>query len=245
MNSAAPAVRLQNVAKDYALDWRGRRVRALDGVSFTVAPGRICGLVGANGSGKSTTLKLCAGLVRASSGTCEVAGLAPADAVERGHVAYLPEETLLPDFDGAADFLQRLARVGGMDAPNAESAAERVLTQTGLAALARRPLATFSKGQRQRLGLAQALLREPTVLLLDEPASGLDPRAQAELRALLVAQRTEGRTVLLSAHFLPQLSELCDEFVVLDRGRVIFNGDRASVAARGGLERIYLEANPA
>jgi ABC-2 type transport system ATP-binding protein len=160
-------------------------------------------------------------------------------------VAYLPEETLLPDFGTAREFLQRLATIGGSDRSEAAVAVESALAQTGLATLAAQPLGFFSKGQRQRLGLAQALLRAPEVLLLDEPSSGLDPRAQAALRDLIEAQRTAGRTVVLSAHFLPHLETLCDQFVVLERGRVLFDGDRAAVAGRGGLERIYLEAAPA
>lgn len=244
MNSApdAPALRLERLVKDYALDWRGRTARALDGVTFTVARGTIGALVGANGSGKSTTLKLCAGLLRPTSGRCEVAGRSPGEAVRAGRVAYLPEETLLPDFDSAREFLRRLAAIADLGADAADAAIESVLARTGLAAVASQRLATLSKGQRQRLGLAQALLRAPEILLLDEPASGLDPRAQVELRALLAAQRAEGRTVLLSAHFLPHLDVLCDRFVVLDGGRVVFDGDRAAVAARGGLERIHLEA---
>lgn len=237
----APALRLERLVKDFALDWRGRTARALDGVTLAVARGTVCALVGANGSGKSTTLKLCAGLLRATRGRCEVVGLPPVEAVRAGRVAYLPEETLLPDFDSAGEFLRRLTAIAGLPPDAADAAIESALARTGLAAVASQRLSTLSKGQRQRLGLAQALLRAPEILLLDEPASGLDPRAQRELRALIAGQRAEGRTVVLSAHFLPHLDELCDQFVVLDRGRVIFDGDRAVVAARGGLERIHLE----
>ncbi|WP_415907515.1 ABC transporter ATP-binding protein [Oleiharenicola sp. Vm1] len=246
MNSPldAPAVWLERLVKDYASDWRGGRVRALDGVTLAVARGSVCALVGANGSGKSTALKLCAGLVRPTAGGCRVAGLTPAEAARCGRVAYLPEETLLPDFDSARGFLRRLAAIGGIDGAAAGAAVETALAQTGLAALADRPLATFSKGQRQRVGLAQALLRGPDILLLDEPASGLDPHAQAALQALIVRQRALGRTVVLTAHFLTPLEEFCDQFVLLHGGRVIFEGSRAAVTARGGLERIYRKEVP-
>ncbi|MBI2514529.1 MAG: ABC transporter ATP-binding protein [Opitutae bacterium] len=243
--SGAPALRLERVVKDFALDWRGRTARALDDVTLSVARGAICALVGANGSGKSTLLKLCAGLVAATRGRCEIAGLAPRAAVRRGLVAYLPEETLLPDFGSAREFLRRLALVGGLESRAADAAVEDALAQTDLVDIAMRPLASLSKGQRQRVGLAQALLRSPGLLLLDEPASGLDPRAQAALRALLATQRAAGRTVVLSAHFLPHCEELCDQFVLFDRGRVLFDGDGEVVVARGGLEQIYLDATPA
>lgn len=238
----APALRLERLVKDYVLDWRGRTVRALDDVSLTVARGTVCALMGANGSGKSTILKLCAGFVRATHGRCEVAGSAPADAARRGVIAYLPEETLLPDFGCAEEFLLRLALIGGAETEAAAPAVASALAQTGLAEVRARPLNSLSKGQRQRLGLAQALLRSPEILLLDEPASGLDPRAQAMLCDLVVAQRAAGRTVVLSAHFLPPIESMCDQIILLDAGRVLFDGDRAAVGERGGAERIYLEA---
>lgn len=238
----APAVCLERVVKDYVPDWRGRKVRGLDGVSFTVARGSLCALVGANGSGKSTTLKLAAGLLRADAGRCAVLGESPAAAVRAGRVAYLPEETLLPQFDTAERFLGRLAQIGGVARAEQAEAVAAVLAQTGLRELAARPLASFSKGQRQRFGLAQALLRAPQVLLLDEPASGLDPRALAEMGELLREQRAAGRTVVLTSHFLTQVEGLCDCFIVLDRGRVLFDGDRDAVLAGGGLSRLYLEA---
>ncbi|MBX3735415.1 MAG: ABC transporter ATP-binding protein [Candidatus Didemnitutus sp.] len=245
MSSLAPAVRIERLTKSYAGDWRGRTQRALDSVTLHVARGTICALVGANGSGKSTTLKICAGLAHATSGSCEVDGRKPAVAAREGRVAYLPEETILPDFVAASEFLASLAMIGGCSRREAREAAARALAQVGLSALAERAAAQLSKGQRQRLGLAQALLRDPAVLLLDEPTSGLDVRAQVEVRSLLVAQRAAGRTVVLSSHDAPHLEELCDRFVVLERGRLVFEGDRAAVAARGGLEQIQLEASEA
>lgn len=244
MNDSAdtPAVRLERLVKHYPVDWRGRTVRALDEVSFTVRRGTICALVGANGSGKSTTLKLCAGLGRATRGSCAVMDCDPVDAMRAGQVGYLPEETLLPDFDDAQEFLGRLAALGGLAGPEAVKAVDAALEQAGLTEIATQPLGALSKGQRQRVGLAQALLRQPDVLLLDEPASGLDPRGQAALRELMAAQRAAGRTVVFSAHFLPHLDEWCDQIVLLERGRVVFDGERAAVVARGGLERIFLEA---
>lgn len=242
MSSPAPAVRIERLTKRYAADWRGRTAVALDSVTLAVAPGTICALVGANGSGKSTLLKICGGLVRATSGACVIDGRTPAAAALAGDVAYLPEETIWPDFVAASEFLERLATIGGLNRRDAADAAARALARVGLAALAGREAAQLSKGQRQRLSLAQALLRDSTVLLLDEPTSGLDVRSQAEVRAILVAQRQAGRTVVLSSHDSSHWEELCDQFVVLERGRVVFDGDRAAVATRGGLERIQWEA---
>lgn len=226
-----PAVSFAAVAKDYVVDWRGTRHGALRGVSFAVRRGTVCALVGPNGSGKSTTLKLGAGLTRPTSGTCQV----------RGRIGYLPEAPRLPEDWTARRLLLELAALAGGAADARRNAVARALAQTDLAEVAERRVGALSKGLRQRLGLAQALLGEPDVLLLDEPAAGLDPRAGAQLAAVIRAQRAAGRTVVLSSHFLPQVAELADQVVLLERGAVLFVGERADVAARGGLERLYLE----
>lgn len=244
LRTSETAVAWRQVAKSYVLDWRGTRVAALCDLTLEVRAGAICALVGPNGSGKSTTLKLAAGLLRADRGECCVAGLAPTEAVQAGLVAYLPEETAMPEFDTTTSWLERLAEIGGLSAAAAKTAAQHALAEVRLEALADRPCGALSKGQRQRLGLAQAILREAAVLLLDEPMTGLDPRAQNELIAALQRLRAGGRTIVLSAHFLPQLAVLCDQFAVLDRGRVIFTGDQAAVADLGGLEALYLERVP-
>lgn len=225
------AVAFAAVAKDYVVDWRGARHAALRGVSFTVRRGTVCALVGPNGSGKSTTLKLAAGLTCPTAGTCTV----------RGRIGYLPESPGLPGYLTARALLAELAALDGGAAVVRRETVARAMAQAGLADAADRRVGELSQGMRQRLGLAQALLGEPAVLLLDEPAAGLDPRAAAQLAAVIAAQRAAGRTVVLSSHFLPQVAELADQVVLLERGAALFVGTRADVAARGGLERIYLE----
>lgn len=232
-----------DVEKSYALDWRGNSVPALQGFSLSVQRGTICALVGANGSGKSTALKIAAGLMRADRGQCVVGGLSPKDAAREGLVACLPEEAPVPDFDTVTEWLQRLAEIGGVRGAAARDRVAHALHEVGLAELAQRPCDKLSKGQRQRVGIAQAILRGAELLLLDEPMTGLDPRAQAEISALLQRQRASGRTIVLSAHFLPQLEKFCERFAVVDRGRVVFEGDAADVVRGGGLERVYLEAS--
>lgn len=246
MNAGASghAVSWREVHKSYALDWRGRSNLALNGLSLELPQGAICTIAGPNGSGKSTLLKIAADLVKPQSGDCLVFGSAPKDALKAGQVAFLAEDPVWPDFDTLHEWLVRLAQISGKDESAALTRAEQVLRQLGLRELADRPCRVLSKGQRQRLGLAQALLRNPTLLLLDEPMTGLDPHRQEELIALLTELRTQGCTIALTAHFLPHSNEWCDYLVIVVAGRVVFIGDRAAVKERGGWEKIYRECVP-
>lgn len=245
MSNPPAALRFTNVRKDYVTDWRGRRWRALDEVSFSVAGGSICALVGPNGAGKSTLLKLAAGLTWPTGGACGIAGVSPAEAARTRVVGYLPEHAQLPAHLTAAEALLAVGQLIGLTRDEARAAGAQALDEMRLADIATRRLADLSRGQRQRIGLAQAMLGRPRVLLLDEPASALDPRAVAELGAWLAARRAAGTTVLLSSHFLPQLEGLCDQFVLLERGRVVFDAGRAAVQAAGGLTQAFLDRTAA
>ncbi len=235
------AIRAESLVKNYRTDWRSHPWRALDGVSLAVPRGTVCGLIGSNGSGKTTTLKVLAGLVRADSGRCEIDGGSVAAAQAAGKVGFLSETAGWSAHLSGREFLRGLALVSGLAREPAEEAVVTALRRVGLDGAADRRLGGYSKGMRQKLGLAQAVLGDPAVVLLDEPAAGLDPRASAQLGGVIERLRARGRTVLLTSHFLPQAAEWCDRIVLLERGRVLFAGDRAAVAAAGGLDRLYLE----
>ncbi|MBI2515345.1 MAG: ABC transporter ATP-binding protein [Opitutae bacterium] len=229
--TSPPALRAESLVKEFSTDWRGHRWRAVDGVSFAVPRGAVCGIVGPNGSGKSTTLKLLAGVTRPTAGSCHVAG----------RIGYLPESPGFPDYLTGRGLLAQLAALAGLDAARSARAVAGVLESTGLTDAADRPIREYSKGMRQRIGLAQALLDEPEILLLDEPASGLDPRALEQFGALIRRLRATGCTIVLSAHFLPKVEELCDQVILLEQGRMIYAGNSAAVQSAGGLHRLYLE----
>jgi ABC-type multidrug transport system ATPase subunit len=235
------AVRAEGLVKDYTIDWSGRRWRALDGVDFAVGRGRICGIVGPNGSGKSTTLKILAGLSAPTAGRYEIAPAPRGANRAQPLIGYLPESPEFPPQFTGRQILQHYARLSGLQCTTAEARAQAALERVGLAAAADRSIGTYSKGMRQRLGLAQSILHEPPVLLWDEPASGLDPVGMEQLADILGGLRGAGAAMLLTSHFLPQVEEWCDDFVMLSNGRVIFSGDREAVFSAGGLHRLYVK----
>ncbi len=213
------AVELAGVTKHYR-----NGVRALVEVTLPVPAGSVCALVGPNGSGKSTVLKLAAGLLEPTTGTVTVAGRPAGSTVARAALGYLPESPEYPAWLGVREFLEYCGQLSGLGGPGLRAAVAAQLDRHGLTGLAERGAGSLSKGQRQRLGLAQALLHDPAVLLLDEPADGLDPLGVADFGALLGRLRAAGKTVLLSSHFLPQIESLCDQVFLLRDGRVLWSG---------------------
>lgn len=235
-SGGGPLLQVESVTKDFVTDWRGHGQRALDGVSLQVARGEICALIGPNGSGKSTILKLAAGLIQPTSGICR-----------RGArtLGYLPEQLTLPASETALAWLTALARIQGAAANSAASEARCVLARVGLLEVESRTVGGFSKGMKQRLALAQALLGAPDLLLLDEPADGLDPHGVALLAGVLRGERARGAAVVMTTHFLQRLEMESDRCVLLVGGRVRFQGTGEALAARGGAEKVFLTEVPA
>jgi ABC-2 type transport system ATP-binding protein len=218
------AISCQGVTKVFG----GHRV--VDGVSFDVEPGSIVGFVGANGAGKSTTMRMLLGLVAPTSGRALIHGRPYRDLIEprRRVGAVLDGPGAHPGHTGL-DHLAITCTGADLD----RRRAGQVLDQVGLADAARRRVGTYSLGMRQRLALAGALLGDPPVLILDEPANGLDPPGMRWLRSLLRTLADEGRAILVSSHLLAELAELADRVLVIDRGRVVADATVASLAARG------------
>ncbi|WP_433088313.1 ABC transporter ATP-binding protein [Dactylosporangium sp. CA-052675] len=212
-------------------------VAALDGVGFVARPGRVTGFLGPNGAGKSTTLRVLLGLARAGSGSATVQGRRYAQLRHplRTVGALLEEAGPLPE-RRAVDHLMWLALSNGI----ARRRVREVLELAGLASRARQRTGRYSLGQRRRLGIAAALLGEPEVLILDEPANGLDPDGMRWVRRLAREAAAEGRTVLLSSHVMADVAETADDVVIIHRGRVVADGPLGTVvAAHGTLEAAF------
>jgi ABC-2 type transport system ATP-binding protein len=212
------AVEVRDLTKTYRT-FRGKTVSALNNVSLYVETGTIFGLIGQNGAGKTTLIKILLGLGTPTTGEAQLLGNSPRDAAARRRVGYLPEQMRLPDYFQAKNFLLYMGRLNRVDHAAMERRIPALLERVGLAD-ARNPVKTFSKGMRQRLGLAQALVNNPEVLFLDEPTDGLDPLGRKDVRELLVQLRAEGRTIFLNSHLLSEVELVCDRIVILNKGKV-------------------------
>jgi ABC-type multidrug transport system ATPase subunit len=239
------AVELAGFRKCFRPSWPGRIVCAVEGLSLRLAPGRVLGLLGPNGSGKSTTLKALAGLLTPTAGECLVCGHPAGSDAARELVGYLPESPVFAPHLTGREFLAYCAGLSGVDGGRVAE----VLAWSGLAGVAERRLSTYSKGMVQRIGLAQAVLHDPAVVLLDEPAGGLDPDGRLMLGRLIRDLAVRGKTVVFSSHLLAQAEELCDQIAILGQGRLLAAGTPAEllgarpVAAPrlSRLEQLYLE----
>ncbi len=213
VNDAAAAVSLRGVTKHYGA------VRAVDGVDLDIARGEIFGLIGHNGAGKSTLFKMMLGLVPASSGEIVVDGARVGGRgfrAARRHLGYLPENVVLYDNLNGLETLRFFARLKGAPLAQCQPALDKV----GLAHAGKRPVREYSKGMRQRLGFAQALLGAPQVLFLDEPTSGLDPQAIRDFYAMLRGLQSEGVTIIITSHILAELQERVGRLAILASGKV-------------------------
>jgi ABC-2 type transport system ATP-binding protein len=202
------------------------RVTALNDVSFEIAPGDILGYLGPNGSGKSTTIKIITGLVDASAGHVRMHGVSVDDdpAAFRARMGYVPEEPYLYTHLTAPEYLRLVGRVRGLNFNALEKQIELLLSLLDLEAASGGVMTSFSKGMRQRVLVAAALLHDPELLILDEPFSGLDVNASLLLRALLVALAKRGKMILLSSHQMEVVESLCPKVVILHKGRIVAQG---------------------
>jgi ABC-type multidrug transport system ATPase subunit len=212
-------------------------VRAVDGVSFVAPAGAITALIGPNGSGKTTLLLLLAGLLKPDAGTAAVDGfdLSTQNLQARCRIGWMPDVFGTWDALTCVEILSTFARAYGIPKPEAQRRALEQLERVYLVEFATRPARVLSRGQKQRLGLARALVHDPSVLLLDEPASGLDPRSRIELREVLRGLAAEGKTVLVSSHVLSELEEVYDHAVFLSQGRTVelATTDQPASSSRG------------
>lgn len=214
---------------------------ALEDVSFQVAEGEIIGLLGLNGAGKSTTLKILAGLIMPSCGTVQIDGqdaLRNPEAL-RSRIGYLPEEPPLYRDMTVGAFLRHIGRLKGMSAGDIERRLPEVILLADLRGREDQVIETLSHGYRKRVGIAQAVINDPKLVILDEPISGLDPAQIVEMRKV-VRNLRKGRAVLISSHILGEISQTCDRILVLDNGRLVAHGTEAELTTRGGATRLVI-----
>ncbi|MFQ5684209.1 MAG: ABC transporter ATP-binding protein [Candidatus Binatia bacterium] len=216
-------------------------VRAIHDVSFTAQRGEILGFLGPNGAGKTTTMRILAGFMQATDGMATVEGY---DVFKEAHevrrrIGYLPENPPLYLNMTVSSYLKFVGRIKGVTRKAISGALEEVLERCSLTEVATRLLGHLSRGYRQRVGLAQALIHNPPVLIMDEPTIGLDPKQIIEIRSLIKALAGE-RTVILSTHILPEVSQICDKFIIINEGQVVAEKNMADLAEDSTLEEVFL-----
>ena len=234
-----PALRLRDV------EIRFGAIRALSDISLTVPEGSLCGLVGPNGAGKTTTLRIIATDLVADFGEVEVLGCSlPREATKlRPSIGYMPETAAVYAELTLAEYLSFFAAFHALRREARERAVETAMELVRIRHMADRRLEGLSRGEQQRVLLARALIHDPRLLILDEPASGLDPQGRVELRELLRLLNERGKTVLISSHILSDLEDLCTHIVLIDRGRVVFQGRQSEIMERNlNRYRIRIEA---
>jgi ABC-2 type transport system ATP-binding protein len=221
---AGPAVALTGVTKIFPVPFQRRTVVAVRDLNLEVAAGQIYGLLGPNGSGKSTTLKIILGLVTPTRGHSQIFGRDSERVASRESVGFLPESPYFYKFLTGEETLRFYGKLCGLRGASLKSRVEEMLALVGLTSARDRRLAGYSKGMLQRIGLAQALIQEPALLVLDEPTAGVDPAGAREIRDLILELKGRGITVLLSSHLLGQVQEICDRVGILADGALVREG---------------------
>jgi ABC-2 type transport system ATP-binding protein len=239
------AVRIENLTKIFPVPLRRQRVTAVRNISFEVRPGEVYGLLGPNGSGKSTTLKILLGLVTPNQGRAMIFGQDSRDYNSRRDVGFLPENPYFYKFLTAAETLRFYGEVCGMGGTILNKRIDELIHLVGLEEARDRRIGGFSKGMLQRIGLAQALIQDPRLVVLDEPTAGVDPAGSHQIRDLILDLKKRGKTVLLTSHLLEQVQEICDRVGIMARGEMIREGALADlVSVKNQTEFVIENATP-
>ena len=238
------AVSLRNLTRLFTVPWRRELLVAVRDLSLEVREGEVYGLLGPNGAGKSTTLKMLLGLVTPTSGTAEVFGHDSRAFAARSDVGFLPENPYFYKFLTGAETLRFYGKLCGLSGAKLNARVEELLALVGLADARNRRVGSYSKGMLQRIGLAQAIIQDPRLVVLDEPTAGVDPVGSRQIRDLILALKARGMTVLLTSHLLEQVQEVCDRVGIMARGRLVREGDLDQLVSVGNQTQFLVENAP-
>lgn len=237
MTDNTQAVRISSVSRAFGA------VKAVDSLSLSLAPGEIMGFLGTNGAGKTTTIKMLVGLLPPTEGQVSVFGGDPSDPSVRARIGFMPEIAYYYPYLNARELLSFYGGICGLDPKVVKGRTDELLESVGLAGAAKRPLKTYSKGMLQRAGIAQALLNDPDLLVLDEPFTGLDPLARIHFREMMRSLREKGKAIFFSSHELGETELLCDKVAIMKKGECVYQGPVKDIAGDGesNLERLFLK----
>lgn len=242
--TSVPAIELRGLVKEFSIGLRGVKLRAIDRLDLRVEAGQVFGLLGPNGSGKSTTIKIVLGLLEASAGTAAVFGVPSGQITARVDVGYLPESPYFYRHLTGRELVTFYAKICGMRGPMLAGRVAEVVALVGLTDAADRRVGTYSKGMLQRIGLAQALVHDPRLVILDEPTAGVDPVGAAAISEIILQLKARGKTVLITSHLLGQMEDICDRVAILDRGRLLLEGAVRDLVGRADRQALVVEKLP-
>ncbi len=224
-NDSPPVViHAEGLTKTFLDFWRRPKVQAVKSIAFDVRVGEVFGLLGPNGSGKTTTLRMILGLLAPTRGTLTVFGRSPRDVGSKKRIGYLPEESCLYPYLTAREILNFYGRLFNLRRAARQTCIDQLLEMTGLQHAQHRPVGEFSKGMARRVGLAQALINDPDLIVLDEPTVGLDPVGCRQFKDLILTLARRGKTVILSSHLLADVENVCDRVAIMGNGVVLVQG---------------------
>ena len=245
MAEGVAAVEIRDLVKDFKTSFRRKPLRAVDGVSIRILAGEVYGLIGPNGSGKSTTMKALLGLVAPSAGSCAIFGKDSLKVDSRDDVGFLPENPYFYKHLSGAETLRFYGKLCGLGGRMLRERVDELLALVDLEGARDRRLGGYSKGMLQRIGLAQALIQEPRLVILDEPTAGVDPVGSRQIRDLILKLRERGITVFLCSHLLEQVQEVCDRVGIISQGRMIREGRLEDlIAIEDQTEIVLRDASP-
>jgi ABC-2 type transport system ATP-binding protein len=234
-------IEVTDLTKIYDSGLRKGNVIALDKVSLQIQAGEIFGLLGPNGAGKTTLFKVLLGIVRATSGQATMNGLEPSDPESRAKVGYLPENHRFPNHLTGLGLLETTGRLYGIPQAELDARFDRLLKLVDMEKWADTKIRKYSKGMAQRIGLAQALIADPDILMLDEPTDGIDPVGKVEIREILLELKAQGKTVIINSHLLSEVEQAADRVAILSRGQVVRMGEVAALTSRQSQYEIEAE----
>ncbi len=239
----SPAIEFREATKVFHRRFSEIRVAALSNVSFEAAPGEVCAFLGPNGAGKTTSINLLMGFLFADSGEIRVLGFEPGDIRAKRRIGFVPENFAFYKYLTGPSLLRMHMALAGRREDGGAHISE-LLAKVKLSGYEKLKIGKYSRGMVQRLGIAQALLADPDLLVLDEPTSGLDPAGRREVLQLLAALKAAGKTVFLSSHILPEVEQICDRVVIIDRGRLVRAGRLSEMLESGGRVEIAVDRLP-
>jgi ABC-2 type transport system ATP-binding protein len=245
MTKPVPVIRFEGISKSYPTGFWGKRVKILSDLSFTVGENEIVGFLGPNGAGKTTTIKLLNRLSFPDAGLIAIFGEGIGQSSEfRRRVGFMPEQPYFYEYLTGLEFLDLCGHLSGLGNAEIEERSRAMLGRVGIEGAGRTAVRKYSKGMMQRLGLAQALLHDPELVILDEPMSGLDPMGRMEVRTIIHELKAAGKTVFFSSHIISDVEALCDRVIMIDRGRKVAEGTVEELMGKGGIQYIEIVFSP-